>query len=107
MAIHGPWIASFLAMTNHSSLRAKRGNPWPLDCFRHCEVRPLAARRLRRGGMWEVRIRQENRIARILFVLEGSTMVLLHGFIKKTSATPKTDLDLAKDRFQLLRRSSS
>jgi phage-related protein len=39
--------------------------------------------------------------------LEGSTMVLLHGFIKKTSATPKTDLDLAKDRFQLLRRSSS
>ncbi len=39
--------------------------------------------------------------------LEGSTMVLLYGFIKKTSATPKTDLDLAKDRFQLLRRSSS
>lgn len=59
------------------------------------------------GGKWEVRIRLENRIARILFVLEGSTMVLLHGFIKKTSATPKTDLDLAKDRFQLLRRSTS
>jgi len=59
------------------------------------------------GGMWEVRIRLENRIARILFVLEGSTRVLLHGFFKKTSATSKTDLDLAKDRFQLLRRSSS
>lgn len=36
------------------------------------------------GGIWEVRIRLDNRIARVLFVLEGSTMVLLHGFIKKS-----------------------
>ena len=59
------------------------------------------------GGMWEVRIRLENRIARILFVLEGSTMVLLHGFIKKTSATPKTDLDLAKEALNNPRKSES
>lgn len=56
------------------------------------------------GGIWEVRIRLENRIARVLFVLEGSTMVLLHGFIKKTQATPQADLDLAKDRLKQLRR---
>lgn len=56
------------------------------------------------GGIWEVRIRLENRIARVLFVLDGSTMVLLHGFIKKTQATSQSDLDLAKDRFKQLRR---
>ncbi len=56
------------------------------------------------GGIWEVRIRLENRIARVLFVLEGSTMVLLHGFIKKTQATSQPDLDLAKDRLKQLRR---
>lgn len=56
------------------------------------------------GGIWEVRIRLENRIARVLFVLDGATMVLLHGFIKKTQATSQSDLDLAKDRLKQLRR---
>lgn len=56
------------------------------------------------GGIWEVRIRLENRIARVLFVLEGATMVLLHGFIKKTQTTPQADLDLAKERLKQLRR---
>ena len=57
------------------------------------------------GGMWEVRIKLENRIARVLFVLDGATMVLLHGFIKKQQETPKPDLDLAKDRHKVLKRS--
>ena len=56
------------------------------------------------GGIWEIRIKLENRIARILFCLEGSTMVILHGFIKKQQATPKQDLDLAKDRLKILKR---
>ncbi len=56
------------------------------------------------GGIWEVRIRLDNRIARVLFVLEGATMVLLHGFIKKTQATSKADLDLVRDRLKQLRR---
>jgi len=54
--------------------------------------------------IWEVRIKLENRIARVLFVLEGQTMLLLHGFIKKQQATPKPDLDLARDRLKQLRR---
>ena len=41
---------------------------------------------------------------RILFCLEGSTMVILHGFIKKQQATPKQDLDLAKERLKILKR---
>lgn len=57
------------------------------------------------GDIWEVRIKLDNRIARVLFALDGQTMVLLHGFIKKQQATPKPDLDLAKDRLkQLMRR---
>ena len=57
------------------------------------------------SGMWEVRIRLDNRIARVLFILDGATMVLLHGFIKKQQETPKPDLDLAKERYKVLKRS--
>lgn len=56
------------------------------------------------AGLWEVRIRLENCIARVLFVLDGSTMVLLHAFIKKQQETPKQDLDMARDRLKLLKR---
>jgi hypothetical protein len=44
-----------------------------------------------------------NRIARVLFVVNGSTMVLLHGFIKKSQKTSKPDLDLARDRLKRLK----
>jgi phage-related protein len=40
------------------------------------------------GGLWEVRSRLTDRIARVIFCLEGRTMVLLHGFIKKTQKAP-------------------
>jgi len=56
------------------------------------------------SSIWEIRIKLENQIARILFCLEGSTMVILHGFIKKQQATPKHDLDLAKERIKILKR---
>ena len=56
------------------------------------------------GGLWEVRTRLDNRIARVLFVLSGSTMVLLHGFIEKQQGTPKADLDLAIERYKELKR---
>ena len=50
--------------------------------------------------LWEVRIHLENRIARVLFTVSNSTIILLHGFIKKTQATPKSDLKLAIDRMR-------
>lgn len=46
---------------------------------------------------WEVTNRQ-HRI--IYFAWTGQTFVLLHGFVKKTQATPKRDLDLARDRMR-------
>lgn len=51
------------------------------------------------SGLHEVRSSLPgNRIARVLFCVEDGQMILLHGFIKKTRATPKADLDLAKAR---------
>jgi hypothetical protein len=68
---------------------------WPLGM-------PLVAHL--ESGIWEVRTRLNNRIARVLFVLDGDVMVLLHGFIKKEQKTPKQELDLAKERLKLLKR---
>ncbi len=53
--------------------------------------------------IWEVRIHLQSRIARILFTVVQSVMVLLHGFIKKTQSTPKEDLELARNRIKQLR----
>ena len=50
------------------------------------------------GGIWEVRSRLSNRIARTLFFVRNETIVLLHGFIKKTRVTPSHDLALAQQR---------
>ena len=55
------------------------------------------------GDIWEVRVRLESRIARVLFATEAGCMVLLHGFIKKDRKTPKADLDLAHDRLKRMR----
>ncbi len=53
-------------------------------------------------GLWEVRSALPNRIARIIFTVEGNTMVLLHGFIKKSQKTPLSDLELARQRLRSL-----
>ena len=53
--------------------------------------------------LWEIRVHLKDRIARILFTLVAHTMVLLHGFIKKSQDTPVEELDLAKRRLQQLR----
>ena len=56
--------------------------------------------------IWEVRSRLSTRIARVLFTLEGNTMILLHGFIKKERRTPKPQLDIARLRLKKLRSAS-
>ena len=54
-------------------------------------------------GLWEVRSRLGDRIARVLFCVEGQTMVLLHGFVKKTQKAPPHELDLALKRMSQLK----
>ena len=50
-------------------------------------------------GLWEVRSDLSGgRIARVVFCIASSQMVLLHGFIKKTQKTPQADLELALKR---------
>jgi phage-related protein len=52
------------------------------------------------ANLWEVRSRLHQRIARVIFTVEDDTMVLLHGFIKKSQKTPVVDLRLAKQRLR-------
>jgi len=52
-------------------------------------------------GLWEVRSDLSGgRIARVIFCIVASEMVLLHGFEKKTQKTPTRDIDLAFKRKQ-------
>ena len=50
------------------------------------------------GKVWEVRKQLPVRIARVLFTVKGKHMFFLHGFIKKTLATPARDIELAQNR---------
>jgi phage-related protein len=54
--------------------------------------------------LWEIRIHLHRRIAHILFTVVGGDMVLPHGFVKKSQATPKEDLDLAKERLKQVKK---
>ncbi len=62
---------------------------WPVE---GSLVKPLGK------GLWEIRSRLDNRIARILFVFSDGEIVLLNGFIKKTQKTPKQEIELARKR---------
>ena len=54
-------------------------------------------------GLWEVRSSlPSDRIARVLFCIYEGQMVALHGFIKKSRATPAADLELARKRMKEL-----
>jgi phage-related protein len=50
-------------------------------------------------GLWEIRTDlPTKRTARVLLCLHREHLVALHGFIKKTRATPEDDLALARRR---------
>ena len=55
-------------------------------------------------GLWEIRSSLSGgRIARVFFCAHDNSMVLLHGFIKKTQKTPDRELDVAEKRMRGLR----
>jgi len=64
---------------------------WPLGM-------PLV--RKMKAGLWESRSGLQGRMARILFTVEDHTMVLLHGFIKKSLRTPPADFEIARRRLK-------
>ena len=54
-----------------------------------------------KDGLWEVRSTlPSQRIARLILCFHQGTLVVLHGFIKKTRKTPAEDLALAKRRMR-------
>lgn len=86
------WLKSLEAAERHSvGLDLMRVQwRWPIGM-------PLC--RPMRGGLWEVRSSlPSERIARVLFCAHKDQLVALHGFIKKTRATPDEDLKLARKR---------
>jgi len=50
--------------------------------------------------LWEVRTKVPDGIARLLFTVDGHTMILLHGFIKKTRKIPQKELSTARSRLR-------
>ena len=58
------------------------------------------------NGLWEIRSSLTgNRIARLILCFHQRTLVVLHGFIKKTRKTPADDLKLAVSRMNEVKRS--
>ena len=63
---------------------------------------PLCAPLTDYRSLYEVRSNLTGgRIARVFFSVSGGTMVLLHGFIKKTQASPVKELKLAARRLKV------
>jgi len=61
-------------------------------------VRPMG------GGLYEVRSNLSgSRISRVFFCVEDETVILLHGFIKKSQKTPISELELAQKRYKMLK----
>jgi phage-related protein len=52
------------------------------------------------AGLYEVRTSVHGNIYRVLFCIVGDTMVLLHGFMKKTQKTPDREIELARGRMK-------
>lgn len=53
-----------------------------------------------RGPIWEIRSKIGNRIARVLFAVVHSELILLHAFVKKTQQTNPADIELALKRLK-------
>jgi phage-related protein len=59
------------------------------------------------GGLYEVRTSVDDDIYRVFFCNIQHTMVLLHGFMKKTQQTPKGELALARKRQRIVKEALS
>lgn len=67
--------------------------PWKMPL-----VKPLG------NGLMEIRSKVQNRQIRIFFILHEGTIILLHGFIKKTQQTPGNEMNIALKRARQIKR---
>ena len=54
--------------------------------------------------LWEIRSHISDGICRIFFTVSQETMVLLHGFVKKSQKIPSKEMETAKKRLAEFRR---
>ena len=56
-------------------------------------------------GVRELRAKdRDNQFRTVYFLAKSDDVVVLHSFIKKSRTTPKKDIDIAKERFKLFKR---
>jgi phage-related protein len=54
-------------------------------------------------GLHELRTNLKDRIARVMFGIVEGKLIALHGFIKKSQATPASDMELARKRLKIVK----
>ncbi len=52
------------------------------------------------GGLFELRVRGKREVRVFYVYVAAKRIILLHGFVKKSQATPKKELDIARKRQQ-------
>lgn len=59
-------------------------------------------KRLKGYPLWEIRILGRDNIRLFYVVRFSNTIILLHGFVKKTQKTPQKEISIAMKRFEIL-----
>ena len=61
---------------------------------------PKYTKKLTGTNLWEIRTLGKTNARVIYFTSKNNTIILLHGFIKKSQKTPKNDLEIARYRLR-------
>jgi phage-related protein len=70
---------------------------WLLQLIEELEVVPEQYLKKLTSDIWECRIQFGGSAFRVLCFLDGSVMVLTHGFQKKTRKTPRNEIETAEN----------
>ena len=73
--------------------------------FQHIEIYGLIAplphvKKLTGTQLWEIRILGQSNVRILYIALQGNTILLVHGFVKKKQKTPAKEMEIAINRAQ-------
>ena len=57
-------------------------------------------KKLKGSPLWEIRIRGKDNIRILYAVYTQKSILILHGFVKKTQKTPQKEMDIALERYR-------
>lgn len=57
-------------------------------------------KKLKGSPLWEIRIRGKDNIRILYVVYTQNSIVVIHGFVKKTQKTPQKEIDIALERYK-------